>query len=148
MILFNIHTRHLARLFDQLSVHYANFNLFSFLRSRVAGHVSVGKKKRDSATGPFRRDVMDDDCRDMLTSTNYEPFESARTHFTSHRRAFSSGFVGLPSLLSGGSKLRTRARVRRKSARRRLFAELNASFRAHESTREIGSMAILIRGLK
>lgn len=79
-----------------------------------------------------------DDCYNTLTSTNYELFEFEHvSHESSSLSLFRSGyrrFVG-PFFRANYE----RAAVRKEKTRRRLFAELSASFKVHESAGKIGS---------
>jgi hypothetical protein len=103
---------------------------------------------------------MGDDCCNMLASTNYEPFESA-ARFTNRWRFLASArlrFVGLPfrpnyerrATMARGEKGRDRMGGQAKGKKRGGVCpvELSASSKVHESSREIGCMAVLIRGLK
>jgi len=87
-----------------------------FGRSRREGV----RKKENSGTGPFRSvserfgAFRDDgrgsgvDCRNMLASTNYEPFESA-ARFTNRRRFSASAAIRRPAF---PPKLRAACRPR------------------------------------
>lgn len=131
--------------FSDLLFIYVDFH--SFFLCFAAGNEGFGWK--DISNRPVVEcdgRGSSDDCSNMLTSTNYEPFEFE------HASRVTAAFWPRPRTIRRYCFFEqitiARGWAREKAQERRLFGELSASFKVHESTREIGSTAALIRGLK